>query len=55
MDETLCTIEVLRRNEKYIARVHSQLGGFREYRGEDFEEILEQFVLDLQEEFETYS
>jgi len=35
------------------ARVQSELGGLREYRSESFEEVLEQVIIDLQEEFET--
>src|SRR5439155_17365096 len=38
-----------------ISRIQSELGGMREYRSSSFEEVLEQVVIDLQEEFESYS
>jgi hypothetical protein len=51
MEETLCNVEFLKNT--YIARVQSDLGGMREYRSSSFEEVLEQVIIDLQEEFET--
>jgi hypothetical protein len=53
MEETLCNVEFLKNNNTYIARVQSDLGGMREYRSSSFEEVLEQVIIDLQEEFET--
>jgi hypothetical protein len=53
MEETLCNVEFLKNNNTYIARVQSDLGGLREYRSASFEEVLEQVIIDLQEEFET--
>ena len=53
MEEELCTIEILKNNNDFIARVRSDIGGSREYKSSDFEDVLEQFVLDLQEEFES--
>ncbi|MDD4307785.1 MAG: hypothetical protein PHU53_03135 [Thermoplasmata archaeon] len=53
MEETLCNVEFLKGPKAFIARVESDLGGMREYRSESFEEVLEQVIIDLQEEFES--
>ena len=53
MEETLCNVEFLKGPKGYIAKVQSDLGGLREYRSESFEEVLEQVIIDIQEEFET--
>ena len=52
MEETICNIEIVKTPKQYVAKIQTELGGLREYRSEDFEEILEQIVMDLQEEFE---
>ncbi len=54
MEEVLCNVEFIKENIEFIARIQSDLGGTREYKGPSFEEVLEQIVIDLQEEFETY-
>jgi len=53
MEELLCNVEFLKSNATYLARVQSDLGGVREYRSGSLEEILEQVMVDLQEEFEA--
>ena len=53
MEEPLCNVEFLKSNSTYVARVQSDLGGLREYRSGSLEEILEQVIIDLQEEFEA--
>ena len=53
MEESLCNIEFLKKASTYLARVQSELGGLREYRSNTFEEVLEQVIIDLQEEFES--
>jgi hypothetical protein len=55
MEENLCNIEFLKKASTYLARVQSELGGLREYRSSTFEEVLEQVIIDLQEEFEATS
>ena len=55
MEETLCNVEFLKGPKAFIARIQSDLGGMREYRSELFEEVLEQVIIDLQEEFESSS
>lgn len=52
MEESLCTVAFLKDSEMFIAKVQSDLGGVREYRSNSFEEVLEQVIIDLQEEFE---
>jgi hypothetical protein len=52
MEETLCNVELIKENNDYIAKIQSALGGLREYRSTNFEEVLEQMTMDLQEEFE---
>jgi len=54
MEEILCNVELVKENNDFIARAQSDLGGVREYRSANFEEVLDQLVQDLQEEFETF-
>jgi len=53
MEEELAAVEVNRNGKGYVAKVQSDLGGVREYRGSTFGEVLEQVIIDLQEEFEV--
>jgi hypothetical protein len=53
MEEVLCSIEIIKENNDFVAKIQSDLGGSREYRSQLFEDVLEQFVMDLQEEFES--
>ena len=53
MEEVLCSIEIIKENNDFIAKIQSDLGGNREYRSQLFEDVLDQFVMDLQEEFES--
>ena len=53
MEELLCNVEFLKSDATFLARVQSELGGLREYRSASLEEILEQVIIDLQEEFES--
>ncbi len=52
MEEILCNVEIVKDNNNFIARIQSDLGGMREYKSSNFEEVLEQMTVDLQEEFE---
>ncbi len=52
MEESLAAVEVVKEPGGYVAKVQSDLGGVREYRGTTFEQVLDQVVVDLQEEFE---
>lgn len=53
MEDVLCYVEFFKADKMHIARVQSALGGRREYRGETFEEVLEQVTMELQEEFDV--
>jgi len=53
VEESLAAVEVIHRADGYVAKVQSELGGVREYRGPTFESVLEQVIIDLQEEFEV--
>lgn len=52
MEEVLCNIEIIKDNNNFIAKIQSDIGGMREYKSSNFEEVLEQMTMDLQEEFE---
>lgn len=52
-EEVLCNVEIAKDNRTFIIKIQSDFGGVREYRSKDFEEVLEQLMQDLQEEFET--
>lgn len=53
MEESLCSIEILKSAESFMAKIQTDLGGVREVRSNTFEGVLEQVVLDLQEEFDV--
>ena len=52
MEEILCNVELVKENNDFVVRIQSDLGGMREYKSSNFEEVLEQMTMDLQEEFE---
>ncbi len=52
MEETLCTIEFLIDGKKYVAKLNSEMGGLREYKGSTLEDVLTQVMIELQDEFE---
>ncbi len=54
MEEILCNVELVKENNDFVVRIQSDLGGVREYKSTNFEEVLDQMVQDLQEEFESF-
>src|SRR3989304_5973668 len=54
MEEALVSVEFLKSSNRFIARIQSEMGGMGEYTSNSFEEVLEQVVIDLQEEAESY-
>ena len=52
MEESLCSIEILKSADSYIGRIQTELGGVTMVRSSTFDGVLEQVVLDLQEEFD---
>ena len=53
MEEVLCNVELVKDTNNFIARIQSDFGGMREYKSTNFEEVLEQMTMDLQEEFDS--
>ena len=53
MEEFICSVEFLRGPADLIARVSSEAGGIREYRGPSADTVIDQAINDLQEEFES--
>lgn len=53
MEEELCTIEILKDNNDFIAKVKSDLGGTREFRSSYIEDVVDQLCDELKDEFES--
>jgi hypothetical protein len=53
MEELICSVEFLRGGREVFARVSSEAGGVREYRASSSDEVIDQVINDLQEEFES--
>jgi hypothetical protein len=53
MEEFICSVEFLRGPTELVARVSSEAGGIREYRGPSSMSVIDQVINDLQEEFES--
>ncbi|MGI0140565.1 MAG: hypothetical protein ACREBT_05405 [Thermoplasmata archaeon] len=53
MEELICNVEFLRGGAEIVARVSSEAGGIREYRGPSGVAVIDQVINDLQEEFES--
>ncbi|GGM78996.1 hypothetical protein GCM10007108_16490 [Thermogymnomonas acidicola] len=51
MEELICDIEFDQDGDMYYARLRTEMGGLREYSGRTFEEVLNQVMLELEEEF----
>ncbi|MFW6040522.1 MAG: hypothetical protein ACOC85_01660 [Thermoplasmatota archaeon] len=52
MEETMCSIEIVKENGAYRAKVQTGMGRYIEYQHEDFENLLQQVYEDIQEELE---
>ncbi len=53
MEETLCSIEIVKENNSFIAKVQTSHGRYIEYENQDFENLLQQVYEDVQEEIEN--
>ncbi|MGD0250716.1 MAG: hypothetical protein ABSB97_07540 [Thermoplasmata archaeon] len=53
MEEFICSVEFLRGSTDLLARISSEAGGVREYRGPTAGSVIDQVINDLQEEFES--
>lgn len=49
----MCSIEIVKENQSYKAKVQTGLGRYVEYQHQDFENLLQQVYEDIQEELET--
>lgn len=53
----ICNIELSKEDEEkengenYIAKLRTEMGGLREYSGVTFEDVLNQVIIELEEEF----
>jgi len=48
--ESLCEIEIIKDGQDFVARAHMSNGSVKEYRHHNFEDVLTEMVIDLQEE-----
>jgi Mg2+/Co2+ transporter CorC len=53
VQELILSVEFLKVSQRFVARVVSEAGGTREYNAASPEDIIEQVVEDLREEFES--
>ena len=49
--EKLATVEIVREGDVFIAKLQLEDGGTIRIEGDDFEELLEQIAIDLQDKF----
>lgn len=52
MEELLCSIEIVKENNEYVAKFQSDLGSGRECRSADLENLLGMLFEDILEEFD---
>lgn len=52
MEETICSIEIIKSEEEFTAKLQSELGRYVEYENEDFENLMETVYEDIQMEIE---
>lgn len=50
--ESLCNIEILKENNLFVVRIDSTIGGIREYKSVNFEDVLNQLDTDLRDDFD---
>lgn len=53
MEETLCSIEIVKDEKSYRAKIQIGLGRYVEYENMDFENLISQVYEDIQEEIEN--
>ncbi len=51
MQELICNIEFSKEDEDFVAKLRTDIGGLREFRNAAFEEVLNEVMLELEEEF----
>ncbi|EQD32675.1 hypothetical protein B2A_13442 [mine drainage metagenome] len=50
MEELICNIEFDKDDDKFYARLRTEIGGLREFTGISFDDILNQVMVELEEE-----
>ncbi|MCL4451340.1 MAG: hypothetical protein M1327_01770 [Candidatus Thermoplasmatota archaeon] len=50
MEELICNIQFDKDDDKYYARLRTEIGGLREFTGISFEDVLNQVMVELEEE-----
>ena len=50
MEELICNIEFDKDDDKYFAKLRTEIGGLREFTGISFEDVLNQVMVELEEE-----
>jgi hypothetical protein len=53
MEELLCKIEFQKDGNIIVAKLQTDMGGLRVYKGPTFEQVLSEVMLELQDEFEN--
>ncbi len=53
MEEILCSIEIVKEEKAYRAKIQVGLGRYVEYENTDFESLIHQVYEDIQEEIEN--
>ena len=51
MQEQICSIEFIKDGDNFLAKLRTEMGGLMEYSATSFEELMNQVVLELEEEF----
>ncbi len=52
MEELICNIEFSKESDgEFTAKLRTEMGGLREYNGRTFEDVLNQVMMELEEEF----
>lgn len=55
MEEEICHIEISKEDREIVAKLESDLGGIREFRAYNYEDLLKMVINELQEEFDFSS
>lgn len=51
MQELICNIEFDKDEDQFVAKLRTEIGGLREYTGSTFDEVLNDVMVELEEEF----
>jgi hypothetical protein len=51
MQEMICNIEFDKDDDQFIAKLRTEIGGLREYTRNTFDEVMNDVMVELEEEF----